>query len=392
METIRTIVCKLDPTAKQVAEIEATLQAFAHACNHIVEVSHREQTTNKVILQHACYREVRATFGLSANLTVRAIGRVCAARKAQDKKHSTFAPTSIDYDQRIFSFRESDWTFSLTLLHARQRLAARLGERQRQALKGQCPTSATLVKRRDGRYFLHVQVSEEAPETVPASAFLGIDLGIVQIATDSDGNAYSGQPVEKIRRKHNRQRQRLQRKNSKGARKKLKRLAGKEARFRRHENHVISRRIVETAKRTGRGIALEDLKGIRERIRARGGEARNRLSGWAFHQLRGFIDYKALAAGIPVRTVNPRNTSRTCAECGHCERANRRSQESFVCQHCGYSTNADGNAARNIAFLAQADGNAALELAGLVPSRKAAGPRPQRIVTGIAPRPAPGSS
>jgi len=214
--------------------------------------------------------------------------------------HSSFEPTSIDYDARIFSFREWDWTFSLTLLHSRQRIASALGDRQRAALNGRKPTSATLVKRPDGGYYLHIQISDDAPEPIVATEFIGVDLGVAEIAVDSDGNAYSGKPVEAVRRKHNLQRKRLQRRNTKGARKKLKRIAGKEARFRRHENHVISKRIVESAKRTGRGIAVESLDGIRDRIRARGGDARNRLSGWAFHQLRSFVEYKALAAGVPV--------------------------------------------------------------------------------------------
>jgi IS605 OrfB family transposase len=128
----------------------------------------------------------------------------------------------------------------------------------------------------------------------------------------------------------------------------FRRMRDKEAQFRRHENHVISRRIVESASRTGRGIALEDLEGIRERVTARGGDAHNRLSGWAFAQLGRFIGYKAKLAGIPVVFVDPRDTSRTCAECGHREKANRRSQGEFLCKGCGHEDHADANAARNI--------------------------------------------
>lgn len=361
--SIRTICCKLGPTPEQAVKIESTLDAFAHACNRIADVCRHLDTTNKVMVQRECYSAIRAEFDLSANLTIRAIARVCASLK-DGKWDSTFDPTSIDYDARIFSFREADWTLSLTLLDSRQRLATRLGDFQRDALKGQHPTSATLVKRPDGGYYLHVQVKEQVLDPIPIRDVLGVDLGIAQVATDSDGTAYSGKPVEKVRRKHNLQRKRLQRRNTKGARKKLKRIAGKEAGFRRHENHVISRRIIDTAKRTGRAIALEELKGIRDRVRARGGEARNRLSGWAFHQLRSFIEYKASREGVPVLTVDPRNTSRTCSACGHCERANRQTQERFCCKQCGNSLNADWNAARNIRSLALGIRNVPTELAG----------------------------
>jgi IS605 OrfB family transposase len=373
MESVRTIICKLAPTPAQAAEIDATLEAFAAACGFAADTARRIHSSNKVNVQREAYPEIRQRFGLSANLTIRSIARACAALKDPRRRHSRFQPTSIDYDQRIFSFREGDGTFSLTLLHSRERLETTLGAYQKAALKGRQPTSATLVKRRDGIYFLHVQLKDETSQPQPAADHLGVDLGIAQVAVDSDGNTYTGKPVEDVRRKHNLQRKRLQRRNTRGAKKKLKRVAGKEARFRRHQNHVISRRIVATAKRTGRGIALEELRGLRERVRARGGEARNRLSGWSFHQLRSFITYKALREGVSVVVVNPRNTSRTCSQCGHCCKGNRQTQESFRCLHCGFSCNADLNAARNIRSRAQAARNPALELAGTASSRKAAG-------------------
>lgn len=160
MQTIRTIVCKLTPSLEQQGEIEVTLTAFACACNAIADVCRALSSTNKVEVQQACYRTIRADFGLSANLAILAIARTCATLKEKDRPDSTFHPTSIDYDARIFSFRESDWTFSLTLLYSRQRIACRLGNHQRQVVKGHKPTSAVLVKLKDGRYFLHVQVSE----------------------------------------------------------------------------------------------------------------------------------------------------------------------------------------------------------------------------------------
>ena len=45
--------------------------------------------------------------------------------------------------------------------------------------------------------------------------------------------------------------------------------------------------------------------------------------------------------------VDPRNTSKTCSRCGHCERGNGKNQAEFSCKHCGFSANADWNAARN---------------------------------------------
>lgn len=363
METTRTVVCKLAPTPEQAAEIDATLQAFASACDSAADAARRVGSTNKVRVQREAYRAIREHFGLSANLAIRAIARACAALKVPAKVHSKFAPTSIDYDARIFAFHEWNGTFGLTLLSGRVKIATQLGDRQRALLKGRKPTAAVLIKRRDGGYFLHVPLTSEAPEPIETTDFLGIDMGIANLATDSDGNIDSGTPVDDIRRKHNLQRKRLQRRGTKGAQKKLRRVAAKESRFRRHQNHVISRAIVDTAKRTDRGIAVEDLTGIRDRIRARGGDARNRLSGWSFGQLFAFLSYKAQGAGVPLVTVDPRNTSRTCCECGHIVKANRKSQSEFECRACGHCAHADRNAARNIRALAQSNG--AMGLASL---------------------------
>jgi putative transposase len=347
MEVVRTLICKLAPTPEQAAEIDATLDAFASACNRIAEVARSIHSTNKVLVQKACYREVRDTFGLSANLTIRAIARVCAALKVPEKAHSAFDPTSIDYDARIFSFREWDWTFSLTLLYSRQRIEAKFGERQRSMLKGRKPTAAVLVKRRDGGYFLHVQLTDEAPEPIASKDVIGVDLGVKNLATTDDGETFSGYDVEKCRQKYQRIRRTCQKKGTKSAKRKLRKVRSKESRFRANENHVIAKTIVSKAKDTACAIGCEDLAGIGERTTAQKAN-RNRLKGWAFYQLRCFLTYKAALAEIPVIPVNPRNTSRECSACGYTAKNNRRSRDHFECRQCGFACCADVNAARNI--------------------------------------------
>jgi putative transposase len=198
METIRTIACKLVPTDEQRTELDATLVAFADACNFVAEVARSMHSSNKVKLQHAYYHDIRQRFGLSANLAIRAIARVCAALKVPAKMHSSFEPTSVDYDQRIFSFREWDWTFSLTLLHSRTRLETALGDYQKGRLKGRIPGSATLVKRRDGRFFLHVVLVDSAPDPQEPKGVIGVDLGVKNLATTDDGETFSGDAVEAV--------------------------------------------------------------------------------------------------------------------------------------------------------------------------------------------------
>src|SRR5882724_13098083 len=86
---------------------------------------------------------------------------------------------------------------------------------------------------------------------------------------------------------------------------------------------TIAKKLVGTAEGTGRGIKLEDLSGIRDRITVTKAQ-RSDLHSWAFHQLRRFVGYKAVLAGVPVALVDPRNTSRECHQCGHIDKRNRR--------------------------------------------------------------------
>jgi IS605 OrfB family transposase len=338
------LVCKLAPTPEQTAAIDATLQAFAAACDFAADAARRIGSTNKVKVQQACYAEIRQRFGLSANLAIRAIARACAALKDPRRRHSTFAPTSIDYDTRIFAFHEGNGTFGLTLLSGRVKLATVLGERQKSLLLGRKPTAAVLVKRRDGRYFLHVQLTGEVPDPIETAGTLGVDLGRRRVAVDSDGDIYEAEEVNRARKHYPKVRRSAQAKGTRGSKRFLKRLSGREKRRQRAINHKISRQIVDKAKESGRTIVLEDLEGIRRRTVVRKGQ-RYVQQSWAFFQLRTFIAYKAQDAGVPVVFIDPAYTSQSCHVCG--ERGHRNGLV-FSCANHG-NFDADINAAQFIA-------------------------------------------
>jgi putative transposase len=196
-------------------------------------------------------------------------------------------------------------------------------------------------------FYLFAVCEIETPEPQDAEGFLGVDLGVTNIAVDSTGEVHSAKAVNHVRFRHRKLRAKLQQKGTKSSRRRLKKLSGKERRFATHVNHQISKRIVQKAKCTDSGIALEELTHIRNRVKARKPQ-RAQLHGWSFHQLRSFIEYKAKLLGVPVVSVDPRNTSRTCPCCGHVDKANRLNQVTFSCVDCGYSGHADTIAARNI--------------------------------------------
>jgi len=238
------------------------------------------------------------------------------------------------YDARIFSFRERDWTVSLTTVEGRERFELEIGRYQREKLAGFNPKSATLVKRRDGSYSIQICVETEPCPPQRPDRVLGVDLGRTDIAHTSEGDNWNGQQLNNVRERYSRFRATLQRKASKGTRSSrrrcrglLQRLSGKERRFQSRQrcvaktwvNHRISKAIVSRAKATNSAIALEDLTGIRERInqQPRSKAERRRANSWAFYQLRQFLEYKARVAGVSLILVPPAYTSQTCHRCLH---------------------------------------------------------------------------
>ena len=172
-------------------------------------------------MQAMLYYDVRGRFGLSSNLAQQAFRRVAANRKAakaQGEAVKTFAPTSIQYDQRIFSFTERDWSVSLTLLRSRIGFRLHLGNYQRGKLRGQQPTSAQLCKHRDGSYAMHIQVKAPVPSPMPPADVIGVDLGRTDIAHTSEGQRWEGGDIRRCRDHFARLRAALGRKASKGTR------------------------------------------------------------------------------------------------------------------------------------------------------------------------------
>lgn len=338
---------KLRPTAEQADVLRRTLETANGACTFISDVAWETRTFGKFALQKACYEQVREQFGLSAQMTIRALAKVGDAYKLDKKAKRTFRPlASIAYDDRILSFALPRSQVSIGTLDGRQAISFVCGERQRRMLATRQGESDLLLHR--GEWYLLVTCEIEEPDPIDVDGVLGLDLGIVNLATDSDGETHSGAQVERKHQWYARRRAALQAVGTKSAKRRLRQVSGRQRRFQKDTNHCISKRLVAKAERTKRVIAVEELTGIRQRARARGPAQRARHSNWAFAQLRQFISYKARRAGVPVVAVDPRNTSRTCSACGHCEQANRRSQAEFCCVSCGHQAAADVNAAINI--------------------------------------------
>jgi len=365
MSQVLTISCKLKVSQSQAAKLDATMDAFMQALNWVNQNT-PEKIVNAVKLQSLCYYEIRARFGLSSNLAQQVCRRVAGARKVARQRNrpvKEFKRRFVTYDARIFSFREKDWTVSLTTVEGRERFELSIGNYQRGILAGSNPKAATLVKRKDGSYYIQICVEEKPPKQQDTDKVIGVDLGRTDIAHTSEGDNWNGQQLNQVRDHYSRLRAALQRKASKGTRSSrrrcrelLQRLSGKERRFQVWVNHRISKAIVSRAKTTNSAIALEDLTGIRERVnqQPRSKAERRRANSWAFYQLRQFLEYKARVAGVSLVLVPPAYTSQTCHKCLHIHpdpAQSYRSGKSFKCGHCGWEGDADLNGANVIALL-----------------------------------------
>ena len=342
---------KLKPTQTQAATLKTTLERANAACNYLSERGWNSKILRQYDLHKLAYHETKEKFGLAADMVIRCIAKVADAYKLDKKTMRHFRKDSAQpYNHHVLRFAKND-TVSIWTTAGRAKIPFVMGDYQRKLFafrKGEVD-----LMRINGKFYLAAVCDIDEPESIKIKDVLGVDMGIVNLATDSTGKNYSGKAIRRACMTFQHRRRNLQKKQTPAARRKLKKISGKQARFQKDVNHIVSKEIVANAKRTESAIALEDLGGIRTRVTARRRQ-RARLSNWGFFQLRSFLSYKAKREGIPIILVDPRYTSQQCPQCGHIERANRRTRDDFKCIRCGHAGPADAIAARNIRFLAWA--------------------------------------
>src|SRR5579863_1288650 len=230
----QTMLLKLAPSPEQSNALLATMHACNSACNAIAETAFAERLANTFELQKVVYAEVRTQFGLSAQMAIRAISKVTEVYKRDKSIKPTFRPQgAITFDERMMSFKGVN-TVSLLTVHGRILVPFRMGGYQESRLnhiKGQ----ADLLYR-NGVFFLAVTLDVPEPTPYDSPEALGVDLGIINLATASDGETFSGAQVEKVRARSHALRQRLQQRGTQSARRHLKKLSGKQARFQKNTN------------------------------------------------------------------------------------------------------------------------------------------------------------
>src|SRR5712691_4304883 len=259
---------QLKPTPQHAELLKATLERANAACNVISDYAWANQVFNQFDLHAALYYSVRADFGLASQLVVRCLSKVADSYKLDKAAKRQFkAHGEISYDNRILKYRTDKQVVSVLTLPGREVIPYVCGERQQEMLKHQHGESDLVYHR--GKWYLLATCEIEDPTPEEIDGWLGVDRGVVNVATDSEGNLYTGARVEQRRKRYATQRRDLQKHNTKKSRRKVKKVGHKQARFQKDVNHCIAKELVIRAKRTKQGIALEDLKGINLRTRVR---------------------------------------------------------------------------------------------------------------------------
>lgn len=360
---------KLLPDAVQASALATTLRTVNESANwvstvgfdrHGLRVSERDLRSScygklkdrglgAQAAQHVIKRVVDACTTLRANIRNGNLGRPGSKRrvKAESKPIRFRSDAAHTFDDRCLSWNHDQPTVSIWTTAGRVRNLRYTGSPdQLKTLREHRRGESDLVVR-DGHWFLIAtcEVPHE-PEFEPVD-WLGVDRGINNLATTSDGDNYSGRRLKRYRRWHARKRTELQAKKTKAAKRLLKKRTRREARHATHVNHTIAKQIVAVAQRTGRGVALEDLSGIRDRVTVPRHQ-RATHSSWPFRQLETHIAYKGRRAGVPVLLVDARYTSQMCPRCKHVSRSNRPTRDEFRCRRCGLAGPADFVAAVNV--------------------------------------------
>jgi IS605 OrfB family transposase len=320
------------------------MRVFNLACQEVLDYGYEAKDYNKTHLNRGTYKTIRKKYPTLPSALVQTARDQASDMLKRDKfKYKIFKKemSSIRYDSRTMKVFLESGHVSLSTLFGRLTYNFQLPDYYKQYATWEIKNAQLLVKGND--CYLHVQVEADNPEPILNDNRLGIDMGINNIAVCSDNSFYNSKHHKAVKSRYQHLKAELQSKGTRSAKRKLKKISGRERRFVMDMNHCLSKELV---KKPHGVIAMENLTNIKKQNKGR--KFNHKLGNWSFHQLQTFIEYKAENVGKIVLYVKPQYTSQTCSRCGHKDKNNRKDRL-FKCKGCGFELDADLNAARNIA-------------------------------------------
>jgi putative transposase len=397
MQQIITAKLKLLTTPDQFAALRAAQLAYRDALNTVSHYAFEHGKTSSTITLHkGMYAELRTHYHLPSQLACSVERQVAATykglwtklkknaehrRKKITKKRFKGLDKPPKYSSPTVQYTyERDYTFqrnqpiSLGTRNGRISIPYQ-GKDSHIALIGQGASigDAKLWYNKPKKtFYLLVSLEIEVPEPTEEqlNKVVGVDVGIryLAVTSTSTGKAtfYSGKRVRQKANHYARLRKRLQKKGTRGAKRRLKHIEQRERRLKMQANHTIAKQII--TRHPHALLGLEQLTDIPERTKRRKRKRKkngkgtghvsvkarkaNRVySQWSFAELHALISYKAVLSGSQAIKVDADYTSKACPVCGHTADENRPHKGLlFVCQNpnCGYTLHADLVGARNI--------------------------------------------
>ena len=362
----RTLRLKLQPTPAQERILLETTRQHTACYNAVTSYGWETKNKNGVALHKATYYDLRGQFpDLPAQLVIAARMRATESlastfalkkkpsrTKQGDKPRTVSCPTStlspIRYDARSYRYDKLNQCVNLSTVAGRICVPLLMYDYAQKCIERAIGFDSADLIVKNGFFYIYLVLTLPVLEAQSTNV-IGVDFGETRPAVTSDNKFYGERCWKGNERRYFRLKRRLQSKGTKSAKRHLKKLSKRLARFRTDCDHVVSRRIVDHVE-PGTTIVVENLTEIRTNGKRRGSVQRRQFHYWPFRRLRELLTYKAEAKGCQVIGVDPRHTSQTCSTCGYQHRSNRRSQSLFACRSCGYQLNADLNGSRNIAL------------------------------------------
>jgi putative transposase len=397
MQQIITAKLKLLTTPEQRQVLRTTQLAYRDSLNAVSRYAFEQGKTSNVITLHkGMYTELRTRYQLPSQLACSVERQVAATykglwtkllknlehrRKKITKKRFKgldqpphYSSPTVQYTyERNYTF-QCDSRVSIGTLHGRISVSYQ-GYKKHTALiqQGARIGDAKLWYDKPKKTFyllVALEIDVPDPTSDQFTEVIGVDVGIRYLAVTSTSTGKAAfYPGKRVRHKANhyaRLRKRLQKKGTRGAKRRLQRIGQRERRLKLQANHIIAKQIIQQHPHAL--IGLEQLTDIRERtkrrkrrrkkngkgseqVSAKARKANRMYSQWSFAELQTLISYKAALAGSLAIKVDADYTSKRCPICGYTADENRsRKGLLFICQNpeCGYILHADLVGARNI--------------------------------------------
>ena len=362
-----------------------TMEQYRLACNYVSEyLFNNNFPLNKNEVQKVIYNTIREKFNLKSQMTISCIRSVIAryktvktqmARRPYKYQNQNTGEwyrelRDLNWLHKPISFnrpqvdlqRNRDWSYlsngqlSINTLNGRVKVNP-VFHGFDQYFDGTWKFGLAKLLKTGGKWYLHISATKTVADfdNQIVKHVVGIDRGLRFLATtyDEQGQTafFDGKAVMRKRAKYQKLRAKLQAKGTKSAKRRLKKLSGRENRWMTDVNHRLSKTLVQ---KFGANtlFVLEDLTGVSFERTDLPKALRNQNKSWAFYQLAQFLTYKAHLNNSEVIEGSAQYTSQRCPKCGTIKKSHRNHDlHEYHYSNCDYRSNDDRLGAMNIQLL-----------------------------------------